>query len=265
MTVIPPLPPPRPPGRVARAARWALFIALAGSIIYVVVGLATATGTPDETGERSRSDYVLMLVQCAGGLVVMFLPTLATRRLQVSVPTGMQVSYFVFLFAAIYLGEVRSFYYRFPFWDSLLHFFSGAMLGVLGFHLVRVLNDAEKRRIVLGPGFVAFFAFCFAVTCGAVWEIYEFSLDGLLGTNMQKTTTATGQVLVGRDALADTMTDLILDAAAALAVTLAGYAGLRRTLARRERSALDPLGAAGEPVVEPAPVPSAEPAADHVG
>ncbi len=238
MTVIQPLPPPRPPGRVATAAQWILFITLLGSIIYVVVQLVTATGTPDETGERSRSDYVLMLAQCAGGLIVMFLPALATRRFQVSVPSGMQISYFVFLYAAIYLGEVRSFYYRIPYWDSLLHFFSGAMLGVLGFHLVRVLNDAEKRRIILGPGFVAFFAFCFAVTCGAVWEIYEYALDGLLGTNMQKVVTATGEVMVGRDALHDTMTDLILDATSALAVTLVGYLGLRRTLWKEAHAAL---------------------------
>ena len=112
------------------------------------------------------------------------------------------------------------------------------MLGVLGFHLVRVLNDAEKRRIILGPGFVAFFAFCFAVTCGAVWEIYEYALDGLLGTNMQKVVTATGEVMVGRDALHDTMTDLILDATSALAVTLVGYLGLRRTLWKEAHAAL---------------------------
>ncbi len=259
MTVITPPPPVRPPGRAATVAQWILFLALVGSIVYVTIQLARASGTSDAIGERARSDYVLMLAQCAGGLIVMFLPAVLGRKFQIAVPSAMQVSYFVFLYAAIYLGEVRAFYYRFPFWDSLLHFFSGAMLGVLGFHLVRVLNDAEKRRIVLSPGFVAFFAFCFAVTCGAVWEIYEFTLDGLLGTNMQKVTTADGEVLAGRDALRDTMTDLILDATAALAVTLAGYVGLRRTLARRERSALDPLGAAREPSGEPVAMPSAEP------
>ena len=36
----------------------------------------------------------------------------------------------------------------------------------------------------LSPGFVAFFAFCFALACGAVWEIYEFVVDGMLGMNI---------------------------------------------------------------------------------
>ena len=57
---------------------------------------------------------------------------------------------------------------------------------------------------------------------GALWEIYEFSFDALLGLNMQKHTTAEGAGLVGKEALSDTMKDLIIDALAALAVAVVG-------------------------------------------
>lgn len=211
----------------AQIAQVILFVSLAGSVIYIAAHLASAPATSTDPGVRVQSDYVLMLLQCSGGLIVMFLPAFVNRRFAIEVPSAMQLAYFIFLYAAIYLGEVRSFYYRFEFWDSVLHFFSGAMLGVIGFQLVHLLNAAERHQVTLSPAFVAFFAFCFAVTCGAVWEIYEFTIDGLFGTNMQKTITDTGEALVGRAALLDTMTDLILDTMAALTVTVTGYLGLR--------------------------------------
>lgn len=214
--------------QVARVVQLILFVTLVASAIYTALHLAWAPDESSDPAVRVRSDYLLMLIQCAGGLAVMFLPAIVHRRLAISVPSVMQIAYFVFLYAAIYLGEVRSFYYRFPFWDSMLHFLSGVMLATLGFFLVQLLNDAEHRRIALSPTFVAFFAFCFAVACGTIWEIYEFTIDAFFDTNMQKVVTDTGEVMVGRDALVDTMTDLMLDAAAALAVAIAGYVGLRR-------------------------------------
>ncbi|MFT4108525.1 hypothetical protein [Propionicimonas sp.] len=221
-----------PASRAARIARAILLVTLAASIGYAALRLANAPAESTDPSVRVQSDYVLMLIQCAGGIIVMFLPAFVDRRFGIRVPGGMQVAYFAFLYGAIYLGEVRGFYYRFPNWDTVLHFFSGAMLGALGFLLVRLLNDADNRHVRLSPEFVAFFAFCFAVACGVVWEIYEWTVDGLAGTNMQKVVTDTGEVLVGRAALADTMEDLIVDTLAALTVTLVGYLDLRRRSAR---------------------------------
>ena len=214
---------------IAAIAQAVLFVTLVASIVYIVINLSSAPDSSSEPGVRVRSDYALMLIQSAGGLIVMFLPSFVNRRLALHVPHGMQIAYFVFLYFAIYLGEVRNFYYRFAYWDVVMHFFSGAMLGAVGFLLVRLLSDAEHTRVQLSPRAVAFFAFCFALACGAVWEIYEFTIDGLFGTNMQKFLTDTGEALVGREALADTMEDLITDAVAALAVTLIGYLALRRS------------------------------------
>ena len=76
--------------------------------------------------------------------------------------------------------------------------------------------------------FVSLFAFCFAITMGVVWEIYEFSFDGLLGLNMQKFRLESGEALIGRAALADTMEDLIVDAAGALVMAIIGFFNLKR-------------------------------------
>ena len=60
------------------------------------------------------------------------------------------------------------------------------MIGALGFSFVSMFNKTEDLHLQLSPFFVAMFAFMFAVTLGVIWEIYEFTFDGLLGLNMQK-------------------------------------------------------------------------------
>ena len=64
----------------------------------------------------------------------------------------------------------------------------------------------------LSPVFIAVFAFCFALAMGAVWEIYEFTMDSVFGTNMQKYMLDNGTALIGQAALQDTMKDIIVDA-----------------------------------------------------
>ncbi|MER2041437.1 hypothetical protein [Desemzia incerta] len=210
-----------------------VLILLGISVIYAVYMLFTApSGVPDNGFEKVKSDYVLTLLQCLVGVIVMFIPSVIEKKFSVDIPDVMEMIYFVFLFCAIYLGEVRDFYYRVPSWDLILHMFSGAMLGALGFVLVSFFNDSEKVNMQLSPIFVTLFAFCFALAAGTLWEIYEFLADGLLGTNMQKFITADREVLVGRDALADTMEDLIVDALSSLAVCIIGFFTLKKKVNR---------------------------------
>ena len=61
---------------------------------------------------------------------------------------------------------------------------------------------------------------------GVVWEIYEFTFDGLLGLNMQKFALEGGADLIGRAALVDTMKDLIVDCLGALIMSIIGYISL---------------------------------------
>lgn len=199
-----------------------VLITLFISIIYSVYQVIVTPGIVVE-GEHNRSDYVLMLIQCILGMIVFWLPSVLEKRLSFDIPNYMEIAYFIFLYCAIYLGEVHNFYYVIPNWDNILHCFSGAMLGAFGFTLVRILNDSEKVSVVLSPVFICLFAFCFAVTVGAMWEIYEFTGDSLFGLNMQKFRLADGTELVGSAALKDTMDDIIIDSLGALIVSVSGY------------------------------------------
>lgn len=199
------------------------------SIIYVIVRLFISPGTPDPNMpfQKLRSDYVLMLMQCILGLILILLSYLLEKRWKIFLPDLMYVLFFIFLYCAIYLGEVRSFYYTISHWDTVLHAISAAMLATLGFNIVNLFNNSQVVKVELSPFFIAFFAFCFALACGAIWEIYEFTFDGILGFNMQKFATYTGVELVGRDALVDTMKDLIVDCFSALVMSIIGYMQLK--------------------------------------
>ena len=202
------------------------FIIPLGFIIYKIV-VSPSSNDLGVSNIKVKSDYVLMLIQCLLGIVAIFIPNIISKSKRISIPGSMYILYLVFLYAAIFLGEVRDFYYKVPHWDTILHTFSGAGIGALGFSVVNLLNKQEKLDINLTPLFVSIFAFCFAVTIGVFWEIYEFSFDGILGLNMQKFALSNGSNLVGRKALMDTMKDLIVDSVGSLIMCLIGYFSLK--------------------------------------
>jgi uncharacterized membrane protein YjdF len=157
-----------------------------------------------------------------GILLVTLLPALLARRLEIVIPPEFELLAIAFIFASIFLGETRDFYERIWWWDIALHATSGGLLGIFGFLLVYVLNANPRIDLDMRPGFVALFAFCFSLSVGALWEIFEFAMDQLAGFNMQK------PMLGDPSGLTDTMWDLIVDAVGALVISLLGYSYMRR-------------------------------------
>lgn len=150
-------------------------------------------------------------IAVVGIMLVTLAPVVLGRRFRVFIPPEFEVLAIVFVFASLFLGEIRDYYTRFWWWDAVLHTASGFLLGILGFLLVHVLNEKEEIEIHMKPAFVALFAFMFAVGIGAIWEIFEFGMDQLFGLNMQKS------------GLVDTMWDLIVDSIGGGVIAVLGY------------------------------------------
>jgi len=152
-----------------------------------------------------------------GILLLMSIPLAFGRRLQINIPPEFELMAVVFVYASLFLGEVRGYYDRFWWWDLVLHSTSGLLLGIFGFLLVYLLNADDRIELRMRPRFVALFAFVFAVASGALWEIFEFGMDQLAGMNMQKA------MLGDPSGLTDTMWDMILNAIGALIVSMIGW------------------------------------------
>ena len=198
-------------------------------IVYLILRMIFgSSASTSEAGYHSESDYLLMLMQCILGLITIHLPSILERKFHFVLPSLLYGFYIVFLYCAIFLGEVRSFYYLVPQWDSICHFCSSMMMGFFGLMVVTILNRDQHLAVSLSPFFVCLFAFCFSVSLGSIWEIYEFAADGLFGMNMQKFMLADGTVLVGHAALADTMKDIIVDVLGSLLASVIGFFSIRK-------------------------------------
>jgi len=155
-------------------------------------------------------------------MAITLLPGTIGRRFRVDIPPEFQLLAVLFVFAALFLGEIRSYYLRIWWWDIALHTSSGLLTGLLGFLLVYVLNESERIDIHMRPRFVAMFAFMFAVAVGGLWEIFEFSMDQLVGTDMQKA------MFSDPSGLTDTMWDMIVNALGALLISGLGWWYMRQ-------------------------------------
>ena len=125
---------------------------------------------------------------CVLTLILLMLPSLFERKFKVELPTGLEITVLVFIFAAEILGELACYYLTVPHWDTMLHTINGFICAAIGFSLVDILNRDNKIKFSLSPFFMAFVAFCFSMTVGVLWEFYEFASDSFLGTDMQKDT-----------------------------------------------------------------------------
>ncbi|AJE46439.1 hypothetical protein [Celeribacter indicus] len=130
------------------------------------------------------------------------LPMVFASRFHIYVPPSFMTAIVLFIFATIFLGEVGDFYERYWWWDVILHGGSAVGFGLIGFLAIFMLVQGD--RYAAPPWGIGLFAFCFAMTIGALWEIFEYAMDQTFGMNMQKS------------GLQDTMWDLIVDAGGGL-------------------------------------------------
>ncbi|MDZ4286622.1 MAG: hypothetical protein U0984_01610 [Prosthecobacter sp.] len=146
-------------------------------------------------------------------------PAFAWRRYRIYLPPEFQLISVVFVFLSLFLGSGRDFYYRFWWWDVVLHTGSGFLLGIVGFIALYLLNQTDRLPRELSPAFRCFFGVTFAVFLGVLWEIFEFACDRVAPYwNMQSVETG----------VADTMWDLIVDTIGAVIVALMGRAYFKR-------------------------------------
>jgi hypothetical protein len=191
--------------------------------------------TPPEEDRRTSAVRLTLLIQAALGvglavflwrgdwenvfltaLVVglTMLPALLARRHRVFIPPDFQLVSALFVFLSLFLGSAVDFYYRYWWWDMVLHAGSGFLFGVVGFLAVFLLNQTERIPREMRPAFVCLFAVTFSVSAGVVWEIFEYVMDLIAPSlNMQS----------GETGVHDTMKDLIVDVLGALVVAAMGW------------------------------------------
>ena len=137
-------------------------------------------------------------------LVLFLVPSFLERKLHFELPSTIEKIILLFIYAAEIMGELQEFYIRVPWWDTMLHTMNGFLFAAFGFALVDILNSNPNVKLSLSPFYLAFVSFCFningsiyfvilfifsfAMMAESIWEIFEFSMDRVIGTDMQKDT-----------------------------------------------------------------------------
>lgn len=125
---------------------------------------------------------------CLLAIMLFAVPSFIETHTRIEIPPALENSILFFIFAAQILGEMRSYYVAYPFWDTMLHTANGFLAAAIGFSLVDILNQSQKGTFRLSPVFVAIVAFCFSMTIGVLWEFLEYFMDMVFATDMQKDT-----------------------------------------------------------------------------
>lgn len=136
---------------------------------------------------------------CALTLLLFIVPSIIQVNLKIELPTALEITILLFIFAAEILGEIQAYYIKFPFWDTVLHTINGFLMAAIGFALVDILNQSKRITFQLSPAFLAIVAFCFSMTIGVLWEFFECSMDIFFGLDMQK------------DAIVNSISSVMLD------------------------------------------------------
>lgn len=208
------------------------FILRATLLLSVFLNLGMGAYIVLRDGDVSQSEVVEELNERLEYIVwalVTFVLTYGTSYIEknrkINIPDVLEVVITLFIYAGIFLSNQFNLYYKFWWWDDLLHFFSGIIIGFIGFIVIYLINHNYSMDI--SPLLVAFFTFTFAVTLGVFWEIGEFALDALLGHDHQKWGLPPDSFLLGKpyqgSGLRDTMSDLIVDCLGALITSFITY------------------------------------------
>lgn len=191
------------------------------AIVFLFIGK-----NPDRKGRLIFTIGQLLLM-----MVIIILPEQLKERIGLKIPLLLETTLTVFAFCGFVLGDVFDFYGKISVWDSILHAFSGIVLSYVGIVLLEFFVKKDNVNISMGNIWICISVVLFSLSLGALWEIGEYLVDDVFKTNNQqymKTTRGTlykttDEPLVGHEALADTMKDLMLDLAGATAVATISF------------------------------------------
>lgn len=183
----------------------------AWAFVLVLEAVMAATLVPLAMQNRWGHAALTLLV-----MATVASPTAARPRWPVKLPVALDLSIAAFIFATLFLGEVGDFYHRFAWWDLLLHGSSGLLFSAVGVLLAYGL-ERQHGRTELAPRVAFLFAPMFAMSIGTFWEFFEFAVQGISGLPVQVPDFS------GPSGLADTMGDLLMNAAGAILVALYGW------------------------------------------
>jgi uncharacterized membrane protein YjdF len=146
------------------------------------------------------------------------IPTLVHRKIHIVVPW--EVTFLIALALFLHIGGYSYHWYvdLYPYYDKVAHLVASMTIALLGFLAVLILMRVSTC-LQFERWQIFFFIVIFTLAFGAIWEIWEFTMDTLAGAYLTKPL---------QHSNADTMIDLITDLCGGIIVAVLGTFYLKR-------------------------------------
>lgn len=168
-------------------------------------------------------DWLWMFASFSGFLLSMA-PNIIERRFDIRIPLLLDLAITLAIFLHVG-GGVLKMYWTIPFYDTIGHFFTSALIAFIALTTIYLLDEYWSGLHTDIRGMI-FVTIIFTMAVGVTWEIGEFGIDQFFGTHEQ------------RD-LYDTMTDLIVDTIAGVVVAVSGGYSIKSGRFQKEIEVID--------------------------
>ncbi len=139
----------------------------------------------------------LLIVQILGsGLVCFIIPVLKILFPKLDIPNSINFLIALNIVMAMYAGNAMKVYNYLSWWDTFVHGFFGV---ICTYAMFAILKDYRLSA--------SFFFLMSTLGLGAVWEIFEYSCDVIMGSDVQRVQESLADNKLPQ---ADTMEDLII-------------------------------------------------------
>ncbi len=99
------------------------------------------------------------------------------------IPNHLKLLIYIFILTAEVLGEIYHFYNKVWYFDIIIHTYSSFVISYIGYYIIK--NTKINKKLII------IFILSFSMMCESLWEIFEFTTDRVLKTDMQKDTIIT--------------------------------------------------------------------------
>lgn len=169
-----------------------------GFSIFGIIDIITfALVSPHISIDVTWQSYFLL----AFYLVLIWVPFFISKIFKVNFNFPLVLAYEIFVVMALVAGSIWRVYDLPVYLDKIVHTACGILFAMICYNLY-----VDKCKSNLDKFWLFVLLFSFAMMIGGVWEILEYVFDGLTKGDAQKSIG-----LMSREALKDTMLDLICD------------------------------------------------------
>lgn len=200
---------------------------------FLVIAILAMCGIDPLNMNWDKPQNRIILVAIPFAMVGILMVPLVEKLLKVRFSGFVDLMIAFDIILGVVLGECLGLYRTVANYDKFLHTFGALQVAILGYALARFFLDKTNKG-AHHTLMAILFGFFFAVAIMAIWELYEFTIDCVTKTDMQKfipiefegmTDPETGQILASDEEIAnvfrefggyhfgvmDTMLDIVAD------------------------------------------------------